>query len=312
MNRILVISMSLKPHRILCVGHSSLDRVFRVPSWPEGSAKIKARSYREGGGGMAANAAAAIARLGGIVEFWGPAGDDQIADLMAAELHRLGVDATGLQRMPGCASSHSAILVDDRGERLIIGMRGQALESDGEWLPIERVEFAAVVLADVRWPAGARRAMIAAREWGVPTVLDADVAELPTLRELIGLADYAVFSESGLEAFAGTSASQALASALAAGASIAVVTRGANGIDWMDGATPGTVRRLPAHPIDTVVDTTGAGDVFHGALALAIAEAQPLEQALQFANVAASLKCASEGARSAPRREVVDAILARG
>ncbi len=302
--------MSSKANRIVCVGHTALDRVFRVPSWPATSAKIKAHSYRETGGGMAANAAAAIAQLGGAVEFWGPAGDDRIADLMSAELQRLGVDTGGLQRIAGCESSHSAILVDDRGERLIIGIRGKALESSGDWLPIERVEFATAVLADVRWPAGARRVMVAAREWGVPTILDADVAEPPTLHELVGLADYAVFSEQGLEAFAGRADHHALEQALASGARIAVVTRGSEGIDWIAGAAPPIVRHMPAHPIDSVVDTTGAGDVFHGAFALAIAEAQPLELALRFGIIAASLKCTREGARSAPHRAQVDAVLA--
>ncbi|MFN0301553.1 MAG: PfkB family carbohydrate kinase [Burkholderiales bacterium] len=301
--------MTAKSIRILCIGHTSLDRVFRVPSWPAGSAKIKAQSYRETGGGMAANAAAAIAQLGGNAEFWGPAGDDRIADVMAAELRRLGVDVSGLQRIAGCESSHSAILVDDRGERLIIGMRGQALQSNGDWLPIDRVEFASVVLADVRWPAGARRVMIAAREWGVPTILDADVAEPGTLRALVGLADYAIFSESGLDAFAGTSESPSLARAFEAGATIAIVTRGAKGSDWVANRAPNVVHHLPAHPIDIVVDTTGAGDVFHGAFALALAEAQPLERAMRFATIAASLKCARDGARSVPNRSMVNAIL---
>jgi sulfofructose kinase len=305
-----VTAMSSSAHRIVCVGHTSLDRVFRVPSWPAASAKIKALSYREAGGGMAANAAAAIARLGGTVELWGPAGDDRIADTMTAELRALGVDTGGLQRIAGCQSSHSAILVDDHGERLIVGMRGDALESSGEWLPIERLEFSSALLADVRWPAGAGRAMVAAREWGVPTILDADTAERETLRTLVALADYAVFSEPGLEAFAGTADANALSEALATGAIVAVVTRGPNGIDWISSEGSPVAHHLPAYPIDTVVDTTGAGDVFHGALGLAIAEGQPLEQALRFATIAASLKCAREGARSAPERAIVNAILA--
>jgi sulfofructose kinase len=300
-----------KSHRLICIGHTSIDRVFRVPSWPAGSAKIKASSFRETGGGMAANAAAAIAQLGGHVEFWGPAGDDRIADNMASELQVLGVDTGGLQRITGCQSSHSVILVDDQGERLIVGMRGQALQSTGDWLPIERVEFAAALLADVRWPAGARRGLQAAREWGVPTILDADAAESSTLAELVGLADYAVFSEQGLHAFAGATHAGALAQALAKGALVAAVTRGANGVEWTTAAMPAVVHHLPAHPIDAVIDTTGAGDVFHGAFALAIAEAQPLAKALRFATVAASLKCMREGARSVPVRSVVNAIIAK-
>ncbi len=66
--------------KVICVGHSALDRVFTVEAWPDASAKVAARAYTEiGGGGMAANASVAIARLGGEVQFWGPAGADGVA-----------------------------------------------------------------------------------------------------------------------------------------------------------------------------------------------------------------------------------------
>jgi len=297
--------------RVICIGHTSLDRVFRVPAWTTGSAKIRATSFRESGGGMAANAAAAIAMLGGNVEFWGPAGDDRIATVMADELTRLGVDAGGMQRIPGTESSHSAILVDDAGERLIIGMRGDALASDGAWLPIERIEFAGAVLADVRWPAGARRALAAAREWGVPAILDADVAEPDVLRELVGLADHAVFSEPGLALFGPPDApvEASLRVAIDSGARTAIVTRGADGAVWMT-AGDEHARHHPALAVERVVDTTGAGDVFHGAYALRIAEGAALDEAVRFAIAAASLKCRASGTRSAPTRARVEAAIA--
>src|SRR3954449_1514750 len=68
--------------RIICVGHAALDRVFTVDQWPTGSAKIVATSFEESGGGMAANAAVAIGRLGADVAFWGPTGDDATADVI--------------------------------------------------------------------------------------------------------------------------------------------------------------------------------------------------------------------------------------
>jgi sulfofructose kinase len=66
--------------RVICVGHAALDRVFSVENWPAGSGKIAAHRFEESGGGMAANAAAAVARLGGESVFWGPTGDDPVAD----------------------------------------------------------------------------------------------------------------------------------------------------------------------------------------------------------------------------------------
>lgn len=258
---------------------------------------------------MAANAAAAIARLGGDAHFWGPAGDDALADAMANELAAFGVDVRGLHRVPDSRSSHSAILVDEHGERLIIGVRGVVLTADDAWLPIAAMDSADAVLADVRWPIGAKRALLAARERNVPSVLDADVADRAVLHQLVALADYVVFSEPGLEAFAGHRAARGLADALGRHTRVAAVTRGAQGVDWVDAAMRTRTEHLPAMRIARAVDTTGAGDVFHGAFTLAIAERSTPVEALRFASVAAALKCEREGARSVPTRAEVEHAL---
>lgn len=135
--------------RVICVGHAALDRVFAVESWPAGSGKIAAHRFAESGGGMAANAAAAIARLGGEAVFWGPTGADAVADAIRATLIAESIDAQGLRRFEGRTSSHSAVIVDDRGERLVVGYRGSALHAPADWLPLEQVERSAALLADV-------------------------------------------------------------------------------------------------------------------------------------------------------------------
>src|SRR5512140_3246532 len=165
--------------KIICVGHSALDRVFTVEAWPQASAKVRAHSLTEVGGGMAANAAA-VARLGGDVAFWGPVGGDSVADVMRAQLQAAGVDVSGLRRFAGLTSSASAILIDARGERLIVSYRGSALEAPADWLPLDQVAFAGALLADVRWPQGAAAALRAARRARIPSVLDADTAEAAT------------------------------------------------------------------------------------------------------------------------------------
>ncbi|MCX7891676.1 MAG: PfkB family carbohydrate kinase [Burkholderiales bacterium] len=300
------------PARVVCVGHSALDRVFTLDAWPPPgtSAKVPATSYAESGGGMAANAAVAVARLGGAAAFVGPVGDDAVAEVMRAELERCGVDASGMRRMPARRSSTSVILVDARGERLIVNYRGDAVASGAEWLPLDRIGGAAAVLVDVRWVAGAEAALRHARAAGVPTVLDADVAPARTLAALVPLAEHAIFSEPGLAAFAaGRSDAEALRAALAAGARVAGVTRGAAGFEWIGSGTP-QVQHVPA-PVVRAVDTTGAGDVFHGAYALAIAEGRSVGDAALFACVAAALKCEHPGARSVPTRAQVEALADR-
>ena len=223
-------SASTSRKRVICVGHAALDRVFSVESWPAGSGKIAAHRFAESGGGMAANAAAAIARLGGEAVFWGPTGADAIATAIHAQFVADAVDATWLRRVEGCVSSHSAVIVDDRGERLVVGLRGDALQAPADWLPLGQVWQADALLADVRWPAGALRALRAARDAGIPAILDGEIADREILETLAGAADHVIFSERGLEAYCGDGSAAGLRRALGHGARMAAVTRGAAGI----------------------------------------------------------------------------------
>ncbi len=335
---------------VVCVGHTSLDRVFTVESVPQPPAKLRASSFTEPGGGMAANAAVAVAHLGGTARFWGPCGDDDIAERMQADFVRHGVDATHMHRVVGCTSSHSVILVDAKGERLIVNARGSALASDAAWLPLHQLGAPAAsgaasgpasnsvmppacdaLLADVRWPIGSRTALGAARRAGIPTVLDGDTAGREVLRDLAGLADYCVFSEPGFRSFcsaaeadaaAHTSAQPAidesdmalgLGAAIALGARVAAVTLGERGCAWLTAAQPGNLHFTAAYPVKAI-DTTGAGDAFHGAVALlageyAKAERVPLEAMFRFASAAAAIKVTRAGARSMPSRGEVEAFL---
>jgi sulfofructose kinase len=320
--------MSELPKKIICVGHTAFDRVYAVEAVVAPPAKVRASAYLEMGGGMAGNAAVAIARLGGNAHFWGPAGDDEIADRMQADFVRQGVDASQMRRFAGRTSSHSAILVDARGERLIVNVRGDALQEDAAWLPLNDVTHAGALLADVRWPEGSRMALGAARRAGVSSVLDGDTAEQDVLRDLAGLADYCVFSEPGFAAFSAArdartndattnQVTQAgLAEALALGARVAVVTRGERGCAWMSAAAPDQLQFMPAFKT-TPVDTTGAGDTFHGAITLLLAEARankatrPFDEVLRFASAAAAIKVQRTGARSMPSRAEVEQFLAQ-
>ena len=296
--------------RVVCVGHSALDRVFTVDAWPQASAKLRAHSLLEVGGGMAANAAVAVARLGGEAHFWGPVGADSVAEVMSAQLEAAGVDVRGLRRFAGLDSSTSAILIDARGERLIVSYRGTALAAPADWLPLDQIASAGAVLADVRWPQGASAALRAARRAGVPSIIDADTAEPATLQSLAGEAGYAVFSESGLGCFAGTAdIDGGLRRALALGARLAAVTRGGRGVSWIEAGNREVVRHLPAFAV-RVVDTLAAGDVFHGAFALELARGKAPADALRFAAAAAAIKCTRPGGRSgSPSRDEVERFL---
>jgi len=259
---------------------------------------------------MAANAAVAVARLGGEAHFWGPVGDDSVADSMSAHLRAAGVDVRGLRRFAGLYSSTSAILIDARGERLIVSYRGTALEAPADWLQLDQVGSAGALLADVRWPQGSIAALRAARRAGIPTVIDADTAETATLQSLAGEAEYAVFSEPGLACFSGAGDIEGgLRRALALGARLAAVTQGERGVCWIEAGQPKGLRQLPAFAVP-VVDTLAAGDVFHGAFALELARGKVPADALRFAAAAAAIKCSRPGGRSgSPSRDEVERFL---
>ena len=296
--------------RVICVGHSALDRVFTVDAWPQASAKVRANSLVEVGGGMAANAAVAVARLGGEAHFWGPVGADSVAEVMSAQLEAARVDVRGLRRFAGRDSSTSAILIDARGERLIVSYRGTALAAPADWLPLQEVGAAGALLADVRWPQGSIAALRAARRAGIPSMIDADTAERATLQSLAGEAEYAVFSEPGLACFADAQDIDAgLRKALALGARLAAVTRGERGVSWIEAGAREGLRHLPAFAV-RAVDTLAAGDVFHGAFALELARGTAPADALRFAAAAAAIKCTRPGGRGgSPARHEVEALL---
>ncbi|MCA0239527.1 MAG: PfkB family carbohydrate kinase [Proteobacteria bacterium] len=281
---------------LVCVGLTAYDLTWEVETLPSGSGKSRAANFRQGGGGMAANAAAAVARLGGRVHFWGRAGDDAAGHAMADELRALGVDVSGLRLFAGARSSVSGVVVDAQGERSIVNFRGAALPDDAAWLPLAVVAGAGAVLGDVRWPAGVAAAFATARRAGVLTVLDGDVAEPAVFDALLPLCDYAVFSQPGLAGYApGLGDDEArLRHALARGCRVAAVTLGERGVVWSDGPA---LQRQPGFRV-TAVDTTGAGDVFHGALALALAAGVDAAESFRFAAAVAALKCQQPGGRA--------------
>lgn len=277
--------------QVICLGLTAMDHIWSVEQLPDSAGKSRAPDYASGGGGMAATAAVAIARLGGQVRFWGRAGQDAAGLAMQRELADEGVDIAGFRLFEGARSSVSGVLVDPTGERTIVNFRGADLPADPGWLPLEQIKLAGAVLADPRWVEGATALFSAAREAGIPTVLDADVAEREVFEALLPLTDHAIFSEQALTAFAGA---DGLARVAAFGCTVAAVTRGGDGIDWIES---GTLHHLPAFAV-TVVDTNGAGDVFHGAWAMAIAAGADSTAAAGFASAAAALKCARGNGRA--------------
>ncbi len=279
---------------IICLGHAALDRIYHIAAFPPVPQKLRAHGVEEVGGGMAANAAVAAARLGARVAFCGRVGEDLAGQAIRAGLVAEGIDTAGLRGFAGGQSSTSAVIVDAQGERLLVNHRGAGLAEGADWLDLAPVATARAVLADVRWPAGALALFRAARAAGVATVLDGDIGAGAALPGLLALADYAVFSTPGLAEFAPGDPAAALDRVRALGPAHAGVTMGAQGYLWRDAAG---LHHGPACAI-TPVDTSGAGDAFHGGFVWALAAGRPVAECVALAQAVAAIKCLSPGNRA--------------
>jgi sulfofructose kinase len=290
---------------VVCLGSVVMDHTFYVDDIVQPPSKNRARSYTLGAGGLAANASIAVSRLGGNCVFWGRVGDDLNGGPLLDALAEQGVDVSHCNRAAGGRTPVSAVLVDPQGERSIYAYRGEGLGTDPAWLPLHLLDGAKSFLCDPRWPEGSARALDYARARGLPTVIDGEKSETRILLDLIPRTDHAIFSVPGLANFApGAKPVDALRRAIAAGCKVAAVTRGEKGVLWLTAADP-TPRVTPAFRVQAT-NTTGAGDVFHGAYALAIAEGQPIDRAMRFASAAGALR-ARDGAT--PGRDMLEALL---
>ena len=296
--------------RVLCVGAAVLDTLFRVRALPTGQGKILPYDMLQIAEGMASSAAFAVARLGGKASLWGAVGDDATGERIIADLGESGIDTSGMTIAQGARSAVSTILIDDQGERLIVPFYDARLHDTARPVTEREISSLDAVLVDVRWPKLALATLSAARGAGKPAILDGDVAGDGVIEMLAPAASHIVFSEPAAGRLAGTADPVEMVGRLKrkfAQAFISV-TAGENGCFWFDEAT-GEVFHLAA-PRVKAVDTLAAGDIFHGAFALAVAEGVPIEETMRLSSMAAALKCQVFGGRiGAPTRaELCDAL----
>jgi sulfofructose kinase len=295
---------------VLCAGIAVQDLLFRVERFPLPGQKIQAQDFVTVGGGCAANAAVAIARLGGRIRYagplGGPAGNEPSSDRLLADLAREGVVTRDVVRLDGVSAPVSAIFIDGSGEKMIATRRDPRLATARVADPDSVVADIAVLLVDNRYPDFALPLCQAMRRRKRPVVVDAD--KVTSIEDpLLATATHVIFSaECLLGTTAMTELEPALRQAARIGAFIAV-TNGPDDILWIE--APG-LRRTPVFPVKAV-DTLAAGDVFHGAFTLALAEGKDEPAAMRFAAAAAALKCTRFGGiAGSPSRPEVDVLLA--
>jgi sugar/nucleoside kinase (ribokinase family) len=294
--------------KILCAGIAVQDIIMRVENFPAPGTKVPASDFVITGGGCAANAAVAIARLNGRVAFAGPLGgaNDPISVRIVADLTAEGIDCSGAVRVDGGTASVSLILLDAQGEKTIATRRGVKL---GNVLPADAgklVADAEAVLVDNRFPEFVTAVCRAAHARKIPIVIDLDLATQVD-DPLLALGTHVVASTEALRATTGLDDYGAGLQRLAEHVlGFLAVTDGPNGIYWLDA---GSVRHMPAFKVKAI-DSLAAGDAFHGAFTLGLAEGRDLASAMRFAGATAALKCTKfGGASGAPRRAEVEEFL---
>jgi len=300
------------PPRILCIGMPVRDLTFRIEELPERGFKVNASHFEEICGGNALNAAIGIVRLGGRASICGPMGDvrEASAKYIFEKLAHEGIDTKHIMHMQGLVTPISNIMIDPSGERTIVTFRDPEL-----WkvrLPDagELLEDCQAILTENRCAEFCTDLCAEARRRGIPVIVDVD--RTMSLREgLLTASSHLVFSSEALQSTASVrDNAEALKKIAKFTPSFVAGTRGAQGTLWLD--EQHKLRETPAFPVHTV-DTLGAGDVFHGAFALAITESQDIPSALRFASAAAALKCTRfGGAFAAPQRAEVEQLLSHG
>jgi sulfofructose kinase len=291
---------------VLTIGFACNDLVFFVDRHPAPDEKCRARRLLQCGGGPAANAAVAAARLGCRAAFAGYLGDDFAGRAHLEELEAEGV-ATDFVVCGESPTAVAAVLVKPDGLRTVVSHFSKTPRLTGAELDLTRCR-PAVLLCDGHQPELSLDAVRWAGCRCIPTLLDAGSVNEGT-RALAGKVDYLVAAEKFAREYTGQTDPWNALTRLAKLAANVVITLGAGGVVWQRGKDAG---RLPACEI-CAVDTTGAGDAFHGALAAALAGGMPWMEGLRYASAAGALSCRRYGARtSLPTKGEVEAFIEAG
>lgn len=291
------------------VGLNATDTLIRLANFPVSGSKVEFDEVSILPGGQTATAIVACQSWGLQTRYVGKLGDDT-----AATLHHTAFDLTGVESQvltaAGCPSAQSIILVDSIGERTVLLKRDARLalqpsELQRHWitgaraLHLDGFDTAAATLA-ARW----------AKDADIPVIADLD--ELyPGVDDLLPLIDYLIVSRDFPEKLTGEIDLQFALKTMQRryGCRLAAATLGPDGVLAWDGET---LHYTPAYNVP-VVDTTGAGDLFHAAFIFGLLQAWPLSRQLDFACAAAALNCTAPGARGGIASvDAIESLMRRG
>jgi sugar/nucleoside kinase (ribokinase family) len=292
---------------VVGVGLNATDTTIHIAEFPECGSKVEYDSERVTPGGQVASTVVACQTWGLATRYVGKLGDDDAARLHAEAFEQLGVEAR-LIRAAGTASARSLILVDRQGERTVMCRRDERVVLRPDELQREWIVNARALHVDGHDTAAALRAAGWAREAGVPVVADLDEI-YPGVDALIEKIDYLVVSRDFPRRLTGEASLRTALRDIQQryGCALTAATLGPDGVLAWDGRR---FLHAAAYRV-AVVDTTGAGDIFHAGFIYGLLQGWELERQLDFSCAAAALNCMHEGARGGIRPvQAVEALMA--
>ncbi len=302
----------MKRFDVVGVGLNATDTILLLSKFPAYGGKVPFDEELLSPGGQVASAMAACARLGLRASYIGTVGDDERGRVQMESLAGSGVSLEHVQVRHGCPNQSAYILVDkSTGERTVLWSRPECLRIDPSEITPEQITCARLLHIDGHdTPAVARAARIA-RGAGMPVTVDVDTIYpgfeevLPYVDYLVGSAEFPTNWTREPDPFRALEIIQTRY-----GMKVAAMTLGADGAL---ARVNGSYIYSPGYVVDCV-DTTGAGDVFHGAFCYAVLEGMPMEEALDFSNALAALNCTALGARGhlATREEALELMRKAG
>jgi sugar/nucleoside kinase (ribokinase family) len=330
------------PVDVLGLGCVAVDDLLYAPAYPAPETKVRLRRRERQCGGLTGTALVAAARLGARCAFAGVLGDDEDSHFVVECFRREGIDTTYLRRRPGARPIHSTVIVDEDAQtRTVLFDLAGSVGAEPDHPPDEVIRAARVLYVDHYGIEGMTRAARVARAAGVPVVADLERDEWPGFHGLLALVDHLIVARAFAEKLTGAADPAAAVDRLWRDDRRAVVvTCGADGCwfrgegeagqecpahqpqagwaghpeqwaghpeQWAGHSCP--AHHQPAFPV-AVVDTTGCGDVFHGAYAASLARGVELAGRIRFASAAAAIKATRYGGQAGiPTRAAVEAFL---
>ena len=302
--------MTAKTIDLFGFGIVAVDDLIEIPYFPPPGGKLEVVSRRRQGGGLCATALVAAARLGLKCMYGGFLGRNELSEFARETFRKEGVGFVEEVPYPEAEPFHSSILVDRKtGERTIFYSREKVVDPNPRNIRADLIAESRALFVDHLGPQGTIQACKVARRLGIPIIADIENVNESAVREVINLTDHLIISIRLALELTGCDDTESTVISLAQNRVCTVLTDGARGCWFVEGREM-RVHHQPAFEVD-VADTTGCGDVFHGAYAAALLSGMAIPAVIPFASAAAAIKATRPGGQlGIPDRATVERFLA--